>query len=274
MTDATSQHPILRNPLAETLKAGRLGIAIIVKQVQSVDIAIAAKTCGYDAINVDLEHSVISEAAAAQICVTALHAGITPLVRVPSHDGHYANRLLDAGAMGIVAPHVNSAEEARAIVRACRFAPLGERSVAGSWPHLGYRAWPAGEVRQLLNATTTVVVMLETPEAVERADEIAAVPGVDILHVGSTDLCDALGMPGKFADPALARAFERVVAACRAHGKIAGAGGLGSATDVMQSMVRIGVRFVTAGNEWAFMLAAAQQRAAMLRNLKLDRAEN
>jgi 2-keto-3-deoxy-L-rhamnonate aldolase RhmA len=270
MSEEPSAGPLLRNPLTETLQAGRLGLAMIVKQVQSVDIAVAARSCGYDAINVDLEHSVISEAAAAQICVTALHLGITPLVRVPSHDRHYANRILDAGAMGIVAPHVESAEQAREIVRACKFAPLGERSVAGSWPHLGYQSWPADAVRDLLNATTTVIVMLETPEAVARADEIAAVPGVDILHVGSTDLCDAMGMPGAFADPALERAFEGVIAACRRHGRFAGAGGLGTVPDVMQRMVRLGVRFVTAGNEWAFMLAAARQRAGLLRRMTLD----
>jgi 2-keto-3-deoxy-L-rhamnonate aldolase RhmA len=261
--------PILRNPLQETLAAGKLALAIIVKQVATVDIALAAKSCGYDAINVDLEHSVISESAAAQICIAALGAGITPLVRVPAHDAHYANRILDAGALGIVAPHVNSAEEARAVVRACRFAPLGERSVAGSWPHLGYQSYPADQVRKLFNDRTTVIVMLETPQAVERADEIAAVPGVDILHIGSTDLCDALGIPGRFDDPAIARSFEKVIAACRKHGKHAGAGGLGSAPEVMQNVVRMGVRFVTAGNEWAFMLAAAKQRAAMLRKLEI-----
>ena len=270
MADSTPPGPVLRNPLAETLAAGGLGLAMIVKQVQSVDIAVAAKSCGYDAINVDLEHSVIPESAAAQICITAIHVGITPLVRIPSHDGYYANRILDAGAMGIVAPHVNSAEQARAIVKACKFAPLGERSVAGNWPHLGFQAWPADQVRRLLNATVTVIVMLETPEAIEHAEEIAAVPGVDILHVGSTDLCDAMGIPGKFSDPAIDRSFERVVAACRLHGKFAGAGGLGTVPDVMQKMVRLGVRFVTAGNEWAFMLAAARQRAASLRQMQLD----
>jgi 2-keto-3-deoxy-L-rhamnonate aldolase RhmA len=244
--------PVLRNPLQETLAAGKLALAIIVKQVATVDIALAAKSCGYDAINVDLEHSVIS-----------------PLVRVPAHDAHYANRILDAGALGIVAPHVNTADEARAVVRACRFAPLGERSVAGNWPHLGYQAYPADQVRKLFNDRTTVIVMLETPEAVERADEIAAVPGVDVLHVGSTDLCDALGLPGQFDHPAITRSFERVIAACRKHGKHAGAGGLGSAPEVMQNVVRMGVRFVTAGNEWAFMLAAAKQRASMLRTLEI-----
>jgi len=270
MTVPTSTGPILCNPLAETLKAGRLGLAMLVKQVHSVDIAVAARSCGFDAINIDLEHSVIPEAAAAQICVTALHVGVTPLVRIASHDAYYANRILDAGALGIVAPHVGSAEQARAIVQACKFAPLGERSVAGSWPHLGFQTWPADVVRQVLNDATTVIVMLETPEAIERADEIAAVPGVDIVHIGATDLCEAMAIPGRFADPALAHCFERVINACRRHNKFAGAGGLANAPEVMQKMVRMGVRFVTAGNEWDFMLSAARQRSAMLRQLPLE----
>jgi len=80
----TATGPVLRNTLAETLKAGKLALAMIVKQVASVDIAVAAKTCGYDAINVDLEHSVIPESAAAQICITALNIGITPIVPTPT----------------------------------------------------------------------------------------------------------------------------------------------------------------------------------------------
>ena len=120
------------------------------------------------------------------------------------------------------------------------------------------------------NAATTVVVMLETPEAVANADAIAAVPGVDILHVGSTDLCESLGIPGKVADPALERCYAQVVAACRRHGKVAGAGGLAATPDVLRTMLRMGVRFVTAGIEWDFLMAAAQQRANLLRSLPLD----
>ena len=118
MSDLSPSDPVLRNPLAETLAAGRLGIAMIVQKMHTVDIALAARSCGFDALSVDLEHSVISESAAAQICQTALQVGVTPLVRVPSHDAHYANRMLDAGACGIIAPHVSCADEAHAIVRA------------------------------------------------------------------------------------------------------------------------------------------------------------
>ena len=260
----------LQNPLLDTLRSGGLGICMIVKQMRTVEIALAAKSCGFDAIYVDLEHSVIPESSAAQICVAALALGITPLVRVPSHDPHYAARILDAGAMGVVVPHVNTADEARAIVNACKFAPLGQRSVAGSWPHLGYRSYPATQVRSAFNDKTMVVVMLETPEAIANADEIAAVPGVDLLHVGSTDLCDALDIPGQFNHPKIEQAFATVVAACRKHGKIAGVGGMGTEPEVTKKILRMGVRFVTAGNDWGFMMTAASQRTTMLRELSID----
>ena len=267
MTMTNNTGPILHNPLKDRLRAGELGLTMIVKQVQSVDIALAAKTCGYDAINVDLEHSVISESAAAQICITAQNVGVTPLVRIPNHDAHYATRILDAGALGIVAPHVNTADEARAIVRACKFAPQGERSVAGQWPHLAYQSFPAADIRRVFNEQTMVIVMLETPEAVANAPAIAAVAGVDILHVGTTDLCDALGIPGQFDHIEVDQAFARVIAACREHGKVTGVGGLGSDPVVAQKILRMGARFITVGNEWAFLLAMARQRAQALRQL-------
>ncbi len=257
----------LGNPLMDRLRAGGLALSMIVKQMQSVDIAIAAHTAGYDAINIDLEHSVISESAAAQICLLAQSVGITPIVRVPTHDAHYINRILDAGALGIVAPHVESADDAYRVARAARFAPRGERSVSSSWPQLGYKKYPASTARKLLDDATTVVVMLESPQAIERAHEIAQVPGVDILHVGTSDLCDAMGIPGQFEHPRIAECLAHVVDACRQNGHFAGCGGLGNNPEVMQSMLSLGVRFLTGGNDWAFMITEATRRAQMLRAL-------
>jgi len=257
----------LRNPLAETLAAGHLGLALIVQKTTCVDIAVAAPGCGFDALSIDLEHSVIPEAAAAQICLAALHSGITPLVRVPAHDAHYANRMLDAGALGVIAPHVESAEEARAIVAACKFAPRGTRSATYTWPHFGYRAHDAVAARAALDAATTVVVMLESPQAIERAADIAALPGVDIVHVGAVDLCDALGIPGWIDDARAIACFERVIAACKANGKVAGIGGVAGRPDVARRVVAMGARFLTAGIDWDLMLGAARQRVAALREL-------
>jgi 2-keto-3-deoxy-L-rhamnonate aldolase RhmA len=257
---------MLMNPLADTLVAGKLGLALIVNHVHSVDIAIAARTCGYEAVYIDLEHSVIPEAAAAQICVTALHVGLTPLVRVASHDAHLITRVLDAGSLGVVAPHVESAEEAQSIVAATKFAPLGSRSAAGQWPHLGFENGSSAESRRTLNAKSMVIVILESAGAIERAAEIAAVPGVDVLHVGSTDLCESIGFPGQFGHVELEQSFKRVIQACRDHGKVAGAGGLGTAPDITRKVIDMGVRFVTAGSEWGFMMEAARERARVLRS--------
>lgn len=265
MTDV----PIIRNPLADTLAAGRLGLALIVQKCDTVDIAVAAAACGFDALSIDLEHAVISEKDAAQICVAALGAGVTPLVRLPSHAPDVANRMLDAGALGVIAPHVESAEEARAVVDACRFRPLGRRSVSYHWPHLGYStAHDAQAVSAAFNRATTVAVMLESPEAVERADEIAAVPGVDIVHVGSVDLADALGVTGRLDDPQLAACHDRVIAACLRHGKVAGMGGVGGKPALAARVLRQGARFMTAGIDWDLMLLAARQRVQSLRQLE------
>jgi 2-keto-3-deoxy-L-rhamnonate aldolase RhmA len=261
--------PVLHNPLKETLAAGRLGLALIVQKSACVDIATAAPGCGFDALSIDLEHSVIPEGVAAQICVTALACGVTPLVRVPSHEPHAINRILDCGALGVIAPHVESADEARAIVAACRFAPHGRRSVSYHYPHFGYRSGAdAGAERAALDAATTVVVMLESPQAIEHADAIAAVPGVDIVHIGTLDLCDALGIPGRVDDPRVLACFERVIAACRKHGKVAGIGGVGGNAALARRVVDLGARFLTAGIDWDLMLGAARQRVAALRTLQ------
>ena len=260
---------LLRNPLAESLSAGRLGLALIVQKSATVDIAVAGRSCGFDALSVDLEHSVISESEAAQICVTAMLAGVTPLVRLPSHEANVANRILDAGALGVIAPHVESAEEARAIVAACKFSPQGARSVSYHWPHLGYRTHhDPRAVSAAFNAATTVVVMLESPLAVERVDDIAAVPGVDIVHVGSVDLADAMGVPGQLDDPRMMACYERVIGACRRNGKVAGIGGVGGRLDIAGQVVRMGARFLTAGIDWDLMLQAARQRVQSLRHLE------
>jgi 2-keto-3-deoxy-L-rhamnonate aldolase RhmA len=133
---------------------------------------------------------------------------------------------------------------------------------------VGYR--PGSDARALLqafNAATTVVVMLESPEAVARADEIAAVPGVDILHIGTVDLCDALGRPAEYGHPEVMACHERVIRACQRHGKVAGAGGLAHTPALVRQVVGMGARFVTAGVEWDLMMAGVRQRVSGLREV-------
>ena len=114
---------------------------------------------------------------AAQISVAAQDAGIAPIVRVPGFQHFHATRALDGGAQGVVVPHVDTPEVAAQMVSNCKYPPVGHRSVTGRLPQIGFEAHPQGEVTRSVNNATLVVVMVETPTAVENVEAIAAVPG-------------------------------------------------------------------------------------------------
>lgn len=260
----------LVNPLAARLRAGEIGLALMIKHARTVDIALAAKTCGFDALYFDLQHSTVPEDAVAQISAAAVQAGITPIVRIPEGGYGTALRLLDGGALGIVVPDLSTAEQAREAVWYCKFAPLGNRSNAGRYPHFWYKAIPAVQTREALNDNTLLIVMIETAAALENVEAIAAVPGVDVVHIGSSDLSSDLGVPGQNMHPKCLAALERVVAACRKHGKVPGMGGLsGGDSKPYEQVIKIGARFFSAANEWALMMAAGEERVRTLRALPL-----
>jgi 4-hydroxy-2-oxoheptanedioate aldolase len=168
----TNETGILRNRVKEKLARGEVAASMTVRLVRGVEIARIAKTAGFDSLYVDMEHSSFSLETTGQICMAALEAGITPFVRVPGVAD--VQRILDAGALGIIAPHVESADDARAYVRAAKYPPLGERSNAGPLPHLQYRSLPAAQAYAAIDAATMVIVQFESGQAIEHADEIVA----------------------------------------------------------------------------------------------------
>ena len=257
---------LVRNAAKERLEAGELALGLGVRMWRTVDIAKAMKTCGYDWLFIDMEHSSLDLDTAAQVSVAAQSAGITPIVRVPGFEHHHASRVLDGGAQGIVAPHVNTADEAARIVRQCRFPPLGHRSVVGGLPQLDFAAVPVIEATETINATTLVVVMIETPEAVENVDAIAAVDGVDGLLVGTNDLCMEMGVPGRLGDPAVMEAQAEVIEACRRHGRFPGLGGVYEPA-LMERYIAMGMRFILCGNDLSMLMVGAGERARHVRGL-------
>ena len=256
------------NHAKQRLAAGELALGMGVRQSRTVDIATIAKTCGFDWLFIDMEHSSLDVDLASQLAMASLGAGITPLVRVPGHEHYHASRLLDNGAQGIVAPHVDTVEEAKRIASACRYPPIGHRSIAGAQPQLGFRSVPVGEATKLVNAATLVVVMLETPKAIANADAIAQVEGVDVLLIGTNDLCAEIGIHGNFTDPRIEDAYRTVIAACRKHGKYPGMGGVYE-PKLMEKYVGMGMRFILSGNDLSFLMAGARARADLLRGVKI-----
>jgi 4-hydroxy-2-oxoheptanedioate aldolase len=191
----------LGNTVKTKLARGEVVTSMIVRLVRSVEIASIARTAGFDSIYIDLEHNSFSLDTTGQICIACLATGVTPFVRTPGLDPQLIARALEAGALGVIVPHIESRQAAEAAVRAAKYPPLGDRSFAAALPHLQFRAFSAVAATQAMNDATMVVAMIESAEAVEAADEIASVNGLDLLVVGTNDLCNALGIPGQLDHP-------------------------------------------------------------------------
>ena len=256
------------NPVRDRLAAGDLALGVGMRQSRTVDIAPIMKACDFDWLFLDLEHGSMDLDMAAQISVAALGAGISPLIRVPNGDYSMATRALDNGAMGVVMPHVDSAEEAAEVARQLRYPPRGIRSVFGAIPQFHGVGGTAGERIAAMNDAILTTVMVESPEAIAAVDEIAAVDGVDVVMIGTNDLCTEIGCPGVYDDPRIVEAYQALTAACAKHGKWAGMGGVYDDA-LIAKYVAMGVRFILSGNDLTFMMSGARARSGALRNIKL-----
>jgi 2-keto-3-deoxy-L-rhamnonate aldolase RhmA len=257
----------MSNSAKRKLAEDKLVLCMGVRQIRSPDVALLAAECGFDALFVDMEHSAFTTESAAAVCIGALGTAVTPLVRPPSQAGDGISRALDTGAQGVIVPHVDDVAQARAVVQHARFAPLGRRSVMGPTAALGFNAMPQAEVMQTLNAETLVIVMLETPQAIANADDIAAVAGIDLLLVGSNDLCAEMGIAGQIRHPKLKEAYEIVAKSCRKHGKALGVGGVRGDPDLLGELYGLGARFIIAGNDTGYLLAAGRKDVETLRSI-------
>lgn len=256
----------IRNVAKERLEAGELALGVGLRNARTVDVAKAMRTAGFDWLFIDLEHNTMNVDTAAQIAVAAQDAGITPLVRVPGFAHHHATRVLDGGAQGIVVPHVDDAAMAARMVENVRYPPLGRRSLTGALPQLDFATHPVVDTVRAIEQATLLVLMLESPGAIARVDEIAAVEGFDALLIGTNDLTMEMGIPGQLEHPDVIEAYRRVIAACRKHGKHPGMGGVYQPA-MMARYVEMGMRLILAGNDHAFLMAGARAQAQAVRGL-------
>jgi len=234
-------------------------------------IARIAANCGFHWLFIDLEHGPTSLEVASQICVAALDAGITPVVRVPEISSAWIGRALDGGAVGIVVPHIDSVADARKAVDAARYPPAGSRSLSGLLPQFGYRALPAREQMERSEALTFLIGIIETKEAIAAIDRIAAVPGLDALQVGTSDLSVSLEVAGELDHPKVQDAVRRTIEACARHGKVVCVGGA-YRPDWLELYAGMGVRMMLVGNDLSFLVDALRQRASLAAKLSTDKA--
>jgi 2-keto-3-deoxy-L-rhamnonate aldolase RhmA len=258
--------PLQPNPVRQRLAAGELALGFGVHHLRGSAVGMIAAASGFDWLFIDMEHGAMSVDDATRIAIAALSQGCTPIVRVCKDALHEGTRSLDNGAMGVVVPHIDTAEEAAAVVQAYRFPPTGMRSWGG--PPFAYGLGPvdAATAQAELNREILVVCMIETPEAVANADAIAAVPGVDVLMFGTSDLTATMGIPGQIGHPDVRKAYETVGAACAKHGKFMGMGGVYD-EKVAPDYIKLGARFILSGSDHSFLMAGASARSKFLRGL-------
>ena len=248
---------MLTNPVLEAMRAGDAAMGLSVRLSRAPEIVRIAKATGHHFLFIDGQHAIFNVETIANLASTALAVGVAPMVRVRSPIDADVPMLLDNGVTGIIFPDVNTAAEARRCVEMCKFAPIGRRSVGAVFPQFNGAAPPLAEAIPQINGSTVVAVMVETRKGLENIEEIAKVPGLDVIHIGTNDLMVDLGKPGRLDDPAVEQALDRAIAACKANGIYAGCGGI---RDVSRqaAVIRRGIRFLTTQSDTGFLLAAAK----------------
>jgi 4-hydroxy-2-oxoheptanedioate aldolase len=239
-------HP---NKTRSKLKSGNVAFGSEI-MFPSADVVEILAYAGLDFVYMDMEHSATTHESLAHMIRACEIGGATPLVRIPeSVPGDYPGvilRILDLGAMGVIVPHVDTREEAKAVVDAVKYAPAGRRGMFDVGRQTGYgaRMSPQEYVKRA-NEETLVVVMIESTEGLANADDILSVEGVDVVQIGSSDLSASMGHRGDLAAPEVVAAIDRIVATARKHGVAPGVGSFAGFTpERIGHYLRSGAQFV------------------------------
>ena len=252
-----------QNPVKRQLAAGQPSFGTWLS-LGSIFAARFMTRVGFDWLTVDLEHSPIDWETAGLMFGAIADAGGVPLARVPRGDHDHIKRVLDAGAMGVVAPMVNTVEEARAIIAAAKYPPVGNRSVGGSLHALNFAA-TAGDYYARANDEILVILQTESPIGVANAAEMYALPGVDAIFVGPNDLAANMRKPD--GSEASKDEFEATMQRILATGKRVRTP-VGLHTQSAEEALRRaseGWQFIAIGSELRMMMASAQEIVKKLR---------
>ena len=210
------------NTVKRALQTGGVSLGTMVFEFNSHGIGRIAAAAGAEFVVYDMEHTGWSIETVRSLMATTRAAETIPMVRVPATEYHLLSRPLDVGAMGLMVPMVESAEQARRIVQSAKYPPLGRRGAAFTVAHDDYSGGDVVAKMASANEEVFLIAQIETAQGVEQAEAIAAVEGIDCLWIGHFDLTASLGIPGQFGHPDFLSSVERVLEASARHGKVPG----------------------------------------------------
>ena len=242
------------NHVREKLKAGKPTIGCFLG-LGSPGVAELLASAGFDWLIIETEHNGLDSAEIEHMIMAIDGTDTVPLVRVPSSDHIFIQRALDMGAMGVLVPMVQSADEARAIVSATRYPPEGTRS----WGPLRASRWTfdTDDYMDRANENILVALILETNEALADLETIASVPGIDVLTIGPWDMSLAMGLdPRKLPLPEIDEVFNKALDVASRTGVSIGSGT--STTEGLEAEQAKGVTFLNYGPDYAMLAQAAR----------------
>jgi 4-hydroxy-2-oxoheptanedioate aldolase len=252
------------NRLRQKLRDNQTVLGVGVRYFRSWEIAAMMASAGFDFLFVDMEHSAYSLETVSDLCHAATTAGMTPIVRVPEIQYSLLSRPLDAGAMGLVIPHVDTRVQVENIVACTKYAPLGKRGMVSQTPHSDFLGGNLAEYTQWANTQLMNVIMIESAEGVANLDSMLQIPGIDVVLVGSSDLSQELGIPGNFAHDKMVECYQHVLSACQRHHVTPGLAGVGDLQLVKQWRDK-GFRFLYCANETALLVQGGRRVVTEIR---------
>jgi 4-hydroxy-2-oxoheptanedioate aldolase len=244
---------------------GKVPVGQMLWESGSRGMARMMDACDLDFAIIDTEHAAFSSAQVADLVAWFAATTIAPFVRVTEIAYHLLARTMDAGALGVMVPNVKNAAEARAVVDAVKYAPLGKRGIGLGGALTGYRGVNPAEFLEYSNANTTVMCQIESVEGIENLEAIATTPGVDVLWVGHYDLSQSMGIPGQFHDERFRDNLKRVIAVCDRHNL--GAGIQPGSIAQAQEWLETGFNVISYSTEMAVYLTAMTQAVQQVRAL-------
>jgi 2-dehydro-3-deoxyglucarate aldolase/4-hydroxy-2-oxoheptanedioate aldolase len=259
------------NPVKVTLASGGSACGAMFFEFFSPGIPQICRNVGAEFVLYDMEHTGLSFETLKTQFALCRGLAIVPMVRVPRGEYHFIARALDVGAMGVMVPMVGTPKEAADIVACTRYPPLGRRGAAFGFAHDDFEGGDVVAKMAALHARTMVIAQIETVEGLANVEAIAAVPGVDALWIGHFDLTNFMGIPGNFKHPDYLAAVDRVVAACKTHGKTAGI--LATDDDWARDYVARGFRVFAYGVDQLMLQSALGNGLGVLRKAVNERSK-
>ena len=255
------------NQVKHKLKAGETVLGTMMFEFATTGVARLAAVAGAEFAVYDMEHTGWDIETIRMLVATTPRSELVPIVRIPACEYYFVARVLDAGAMGIMVPMVESEEQARLLVNSAKYPPIGRRGAAFTIAHDDYRNDPIPDVIRSANEEVLLIAQIETVKGLDNVEQIASVAEIDVLWIGLFDLTSSMGIPGQLQHPDTLAAIQRVLSACRTHNKIPAV----LVTSIPEGLAQLqaGFKMVAYGGDlWIYQSALRKGLTALREGLK------